>query len=516
MAAAFPEESSEPFHQLLHVIKVILFIAIFVSKDGLMKYFYTLLLLTLLAHHTYAQITWDTPLTVTTGSGANLHPRVALNRNGDPYVLWGQTDTRALFAMWNGTGFTAPVSPGGSLQVFAQSWAGPDMAAYGDTIYVVMKRTPETSVQNHMYLVRSTTGGMSFGDTVRIDNYDTNVTRFPVVTTDNTGNPVVAFMRFNSTFGQAKYVTTRSADWGATFSTPVLASIGMADVCDCCPASVLTSGSTQAVLFRNNVSNIRDNWVAVSSNIGTSYATNRVIDTTLWMLMSCPSSGPDGFILGDTLYSVFMSGASGSSMVYFSKTDIATLSSTTTHNSITGPVSGVTAQNYPRIANNGSRSIAVWKQSSGGSAAVAYAYTSNVAGGISGYALIPGASGGVENADVAISGNYVHVVWQDNTTNKVMYVRGALPAVGVGADKLQQEVTLYPNAASSYFFVDVPGGGSVEAYLVDGGGRRFPLQPELSNGQVRFSVSGLATGNYIFKMKDSNNGWSTGKLQIIR
>jgi hypothetical protein len=480
-----------------------------------MKKIYVCLILLIFSHQSFAQLSWGTPITVTTGSGANLHPRIALNRNGDPYVLWGQTDTKALFAKWNGSAFTTPVAPAGALQVFAQSWAGPDMAAFGDTVYVVMKRTPETTPLNHMYLVRSVDGGVTFSDTVRIDNYDTNVTRFPVVTTDDAGNPVVAFMRFNSTFGSAKYVTSSSADHGSTFGTPVLASIGMADVCDCCPASVIANGAMQAVLFRNNVSNIRDNWVALSTNSGANYATNRVIDTTSWMIMSCPSSGPDGFLLSDTLYAVFMSGASGSSRVYMSKTGVGVMASNTEHNAITGPVAGVTNQNYPRIANEGSKAVAVWKQSSAGSSTVAYSYTNDITGGLAGYYTIPGSSG-VENADVAISGNYVHVVWQDNNSGKVMYARGAISNVGLDQVAPVTEIAIYPNAASDQFSVDIPGGGITNAALVDNSGREFILHPETSASRATFYLDRIAPGNYIFHMTSNAGQKFTSKILIVK
>lgn len=480
-----------------------------------MKKYYILLLLLVVAHAASAQLIWGVPITVATGSGANLHPRIALNRNGDPYVLWGQTDTRALFAKWNGSGFTTPIVPGGALSIFAQLWAGPDMAASGDTVYVVMKRTPETSPMNHMYLVRSVDGGVTFSDTVRIDNYDTNVTRFPIVTTDDLGNPVVAFMRFNSTFGSAKYVTSRSADHGSTFGAPVLASIGMADVCDCCPASVLASGAMQAVLFRNNVSNIRDNWVAVSYNSGASYLTNRVVDTTSWMIMSCPSSGPDGFLLADTLYTVFMSGASGSPRVYMSKTSIGAIASNTEHTAITGSIAGVTSQNYPRIANDGSKAVAVWKQSSAGSSTVAYSYTNDITGGLSGYFTIPGSSG-VENADVAMSGNYVHVVWQDNNSGKVMYVRGAISNVGLAQVAYSKDVAIYPNAASNQFSVDIPDGGIKSAELVDNSGRTLLLQPHISASRATFYLEGIAPGNYVFNMKSNDGQTFVGKLLVVK
>ncbi len=112
-------------------------------------------------------------------------------------------------------------------------------------------------------------------------------------------------------FSDARYVVSRSTTYGTSFSADVLASGTAGDVCDCCPASIVSSGSTAVMLFRNNVSMIRDMWAGVSTDGGLTFPGLMAVDTTNWMLMSCPSSGPDGFIIGDSLYTVFMSTSTG-------------------------------------------------------------------------------------------------------------------------------------------------------------------------------------------------------------
>lgn len=291
-----------------------------------MKKIFTLFLLLAGSLQAMSQtITWTTPVTVAGGSTyGNLHPRVALNRAGNPMVLWGKTDTRAYFSRWTGTAFSTPVAVGNTaINVFAQSWAGPDMASYGDTVYVTMKRTPETMSMNHMYMAHSYDGGMTFSDTVKIDNIGSNMSRFPIVTTNSTGNPVVAFMKFTPTFTTARYVVTRSTDYGMTFSPEVVASASADSVCDCCPASIISSGSNVIMLNRENIGNIRDMWAGVSTDGGMTFPGHMAIDTTNWMIMSCPSSGPDGIVIGDSIYSVFMSTASGTALVHFGRASIS-------------------------------------------------------------------------------------------------------------------------------------------------------------------------------------------------
>lgn len=482
-----------------------------------MKYFYTFLILTF-SFQSHAQITWSAPITVVTGSTyGNLHPRVTLNRSGNPLVLWGKNDTRAFFSRWNGTAFTGPVAVGNTgINVFAQSWAGPDIASFGDTVYVTMKRTPETMSMNHMYMAHSYDGGITFSDTVRIDNIDTSLSRFPVVTTTSSGNPLVTFMKFNTSFGDAKYVVTKSSDYGMTFSPDVLASGTAGDVCDCCPSSIISSGSKVALLFRNNVSMIRDIWAGVSTDGGMTFSSTMRVDTTNWMIMSCPSSGPDGFIIGDSLYSVFMSTASGTAFVYLSRSSMS--GGTTRHNRITGMFTGLSSQNYPRIANAGNAAAAVWKQNTTSGNSIVYSFTTNISSGFATYSVVPTATGsGAINADVAMTPGAIHVVWEDDNTGSVMYVKGTytVPTTAVTHSYTENLINLYPNPATESFDVLL---GSItdvtDCFLTDNAGRKIQLQPTIKNNRAFFTLNGVAKGGYYFVLTDRNGRKYHSKLIV--
>lgn len=473
-----------------------------------MKLFSTLFLLLAGCYSSFAQVTWSTPVVVSSGGAlGNLHPRVVLNRAGNPMVLWGKTDTKAYFSRWSGTSFSTPAAlnnPG--INVFAQSWAGPDMASYGDTVYVTMKRTPETMSMNHMYMVHSYDGGMTFSDIVRIDNIDTNMSRFPVVTTTSSGNPLTLFMKFNASFLDAKYVVARSSDYGATFSSDVLASGATGDVCDCCPGSVISSGSNAIMLFRNNLSNIRDIWGSVSTDGGMTFPSMMAVDTTNWMISSCPSTGPDGFLIGDSLYTVFMSTASGTPFVYLARTSITGTS--TSHSRITGAFSGLLSQNYPRIANAGSAAAAVWKQNTTAGNSIVYSFTNNISSGFSGYATLPAATGsGIVNADVAMSPGAIHVVWEDDNTGKVMYAKGTytVPSTFAGQLSKGKHIEVYPNPANNEFAISSSEvNGICKALLIDNTGRYIDLSSSFKNGHVFFSLDGIASGEYHIILTDTN------------
>ncbi|MCW3122675.1 MAG: C-terminal target protein [Flavipsychrobacter sp.] len=459
-------------------------------------------------------ITWALPMTVNTGAGNNLHPRISLNRTGNPYVLWGKTDSKAYFSKLSGGTFTAPVALNSSFNVFAQSWAGPDMAAFGDTIYASMKVTPEMPITNYTYLVHSYDGGASFSMPVRIDNIDTSTSRFPIVTTTTTGNPMVAFMKFNNSMMDAHYVVSTSADGGATFAPDALASGMSGEVCDCCPASLISSGSKTIMLFRNNLSNVRDIYSGVSSDGGATFPGTMNVDKKAWALTSCPSSGPDGYLVGDTIYTVYYSAASGTALVYLSRASVSGMSSSS--KAITGTFTGLLSQNYPRIANWGNAAAIVWKQNTSLGNMICYSFTDNIA--TKGFTTIDtiATGSGLVNADVAMNANSVQVVWEDDNTNKVMYKKGAYTLV----PSLQKEVTrrkidLYPNPASESFTVRLENTGTITgSYLSDVAGRRTEITSVYKNNTATYSLKGIAKGAYYFVVTEEGGDSYYSKLIV--
>lgn len=374
-------------------------------------------------------ITWGMMgMDIANNTHDNSQPRIAVDGSGNPLVIWGRmSDESVFFSRWNGTAFTSPIKLNPAwLTVATASWMGPDIAAKGDTIYVVVRQTPEsTDTNKHIYIISSFDGGVTFSTPILVDNIGDSISRFPAVTIDDKGNPIVAFMKFNPSFGDSRWVVTKSNDLGNTFSPDVKASDynGVNDeVCDCCPGTIISSGNVCAMLYRDNASNIRDIWTGISTDNATSFPSGFAVDTNDWQIFSCPSSGPDGVIIGDTLYAVYMSGGSGSYRVYFSKTLIST-GALISHTPLTGSIAGLTQQNYPRIARNGNAVAIVWKQNVTGATQLPMLFTNNIANGFPVmYDTVDLAN--ETNTDVAISNGNVYVVWQDDNSNTVKYRTG--------------------------------------------------------------------------------------------
>lgn len=65
-----------------------------------------------------------------------------------------------------------------------------------------------------------------------------------------------------------------------------------------------------AVIYRNAINDVRDMRAAISHDGGNTYELG-IIDNNNWIIESCPSSGGEGVIIGDSLVSVFMNGVNG-------------------------------------------------------------------------------------------------------------------------------------------------------------------------------------------------------------
>ncbi|OJW81266.1 MAG: hypothetical protein BGO69_04155 [Bacteroidetes bacterium 46-16] len=465
---------------------------------------------------TFAQITWSAPVAVATNTYSNLHPRITLDGNGDPLVLWGNSGAKKTYlSRWTGAAFSTPatINPA-SIPVFAASWAGPDIASHGDTVYVVFKQTPEDT--NHIYIVRSTDGGQNFAAPVRVDSFVLDsATRFPTVTTDVSGNPIVAFMKFDNTFMNAKWAVAKSTDMGNSFSPDVrVSNFAGGDVCDCCPGHILSSGNNTIVTYRNNLSNIRTIWSSFSTDNAATFNNAIETDTTNWMVMACPSSGPDAILLNDSIYTVYMSGASGSSRVYLNKS-VASTQQAIACMPLTGNFAGLSAQNYPRIAHAGTAAAIAWKENANTTTRICLKFSDSITGGFSSaYDTI--ASGSVENADVAMSEGVVHIVWEDDNSGKVMYRKGTYP-LPVSVQNIAantKPIKVFPNPAHSYFSCSNDIGAVTACTLIDNGAKKTEVTPVFTNGGWRISLAGIAQGIYTVILQNREGQKYSSKLLV--
>lgn len=416
-----------------------------------MKHFFTIIALAFYISLN-AQITWNMGMNISANTYGNMHPRMTLDGLGNPLVIWGKMSEQSVyFSKWTGTMFTTPIKLNPAWMTIATaSWQSADIASFGDTVYVVVKRTPESLDTNRIFIFTSFNGGNSFNTPVELGFIADSISRFPTVTTDATGNPIVAYMKFNNSFMDSRWVVSKSNDLGNTFLTDVKASGwgNSAEVCDCCPGAIVSDGNKTAMIYRDNNSNIRDIWTGISNNNAATFSSGFELDNNNWMVMSCPSSGPDGVIIGDTLYSTFMSMGSGASRSYFSKSSISS-GVVSSMSNLTGSIAGLSQQNYPRIATDGTAMAIVWKQIVSSMSQLPILFTNDIANGFqTAYDTVD--LDNITNADISMSNGKLFVVWQDDVSGTVKYRMGTYNQSNVGINETNAvSFSLYPNPASS-------------------------------------------------------------------
>lgn len=461
-------------------------------------------------------IVWDgSGADLSANSYGNLHPRSCTDRAGNPLVVWGRwSDEGVMFSRWDGNAFTTPVKLNpGWMGAAAASWMGPDIAAHGDTVYVVAKRAPEETDTNYIYLFRSFDGGENFDEPVRVDAIGDSLSWLPTVSTDALGNPQVAFMKFNSSFLDSRWVVARSTDYGATFSPDQRASgwNGSAEVCDCCPGALVSEGSTTAMLYRNNQENIRDIWMGVSSNSGAEFTAGCNIDNNNWLMMSCPSSGPDGVIVGDTLHAVFMNGGEGDNFVYYSKSSLSNVTNGSVSR-ITESFAGLNMQNYPRIARNGSAVAIVWMQIVNSTVQLPILFTEDISQGLPAvYDTVD--LGNITNMDVVIGNGQLFVFWQDGIAGTVKFRRGIFgEGLSLEENPDLNLFSLYPNPVKDELTIVYPAGTN-RLTVSDLSGKVVLTQDNLPGTKQVLDLSGWERGVYFLGLQ---SGQSLYTQKVIR
>jgi len=456
--------------------------------------------------NTQAQILWDDPISVAPPSLAHNWPRIAVDAKGDPIMIWGNAG-RVMFARWTGNGFSTPVqvSPSG-MSIAEAGWMGPEMAAHGDTMYVVFKETPENQDGKSIWCVHSYDGGMSWSEAAKVDRIGTDRGRFPVVTTDAEGHPVVGFMRFDAQFREPRWVMARSHDHGRTFEQDVLASGWSgpkSEVCDCCPGSMDSNGEMVALFYRDNLNDLRECWVGLSDDKGNTVSRGLNMDGTGWMINSCPSSAIDGVILGDSVYAAFMSGAEGAARVYFSRAGLGSAGAAGIQ--MLREQQDVRFQNYPKMAGYGKALAFVWSQYSSDRQLLPIAFSADITSG-SPILIDTAAYGNIENADIAMNGDRIMVAWKDNGTRNLRFRSGRYAqATGMETKLHIPGFSVFPNPGSNGW--NISGsytGKELSIAILDTGGtllQTFKME-DPGTFQLWMDNTALPMGTYFLRLSD--------------
>jgi hypothetical protein len=478
-----------------------------------------LLLFLLSGTLSYSQnLQWSDTVIVNSSVFGNTRPRISLINDSIPAVSWGNFPGKEIyFSKMNSQGkFDIPVriSVLGE-STYIQDWTSHEMAVSGDSIYIVYKNEPLVSAGS--YLVRSLDGGMTFSDTIRIDPPSSFISFLPTVDVKADGNPVVSYMENNSDWSDPRFVVLNSNDAGTSFTSPVNASKGIspAEVCDCCPATILAHDSLQFMLYRNNNSNVRTMWATVSSNFGASFSQGVMVDNTGSVSAACQSTGPSAIVNGDSLWTVWRSTTGGKTRIYLSSTSISDLQ-VGSHFRISD-VANSSIQNYPRIKGNANVAGVVWQESLLGNIDIIFSYTEDAATSfLQKRDTVNIYRSGIQmNPDIAIDkNNNFHIVWQDDASGTVVYRKGSLSTVLGINENADSKLQVFPNPTSGKFTVQLNQAakdGKIRVYNILG--NCVLTQQINSSFNQQLDLSGQAKGIYFVEVRSGETN-ETRKIII--
>ena len=242
-------------------------------------------------------------------------PRVVITANNSPFVIWSKSSSpKAIKARkWNGTSFDNAFDLV-SADLIPTGFIGPEIAAKGDTVYLIFESLIHS---NHViYLKRSFDGGLTFSDTIRVSgNSNTNYFFMPNVAVMEDGNPVISYMASDST--GYKQIVRASLDFGNTFSAEAdVSALAPGEPCDCCQSTLVTNGDNVYLLFRNDDVNVRNSYIAKSTDDGLTFTSTQDLDDINWVINACPISSAVGAVLNDSIMVVRRNGGSGINELY--------------------------------------------------------------------------------------------------------------------------------------------------------------------------------------------------------
>lgn len=274
-------------------------------------------------------VQWSDSIVVDSATRPITSPRIALLPDGTPLVTWGINGDFVNFTsqIWcsrfeNGA-FTTPINVVQEPDVpQLYGFGGYDVALSDSQVFIVFEQ-----LQQGIFLAVSNDGGFTFGLPSSVQgSVDDGYAILAAVTVDGTGNPVVSYILHKN--NDTDYLVRRSTDGGLSFNDdPVIANAPAPGgaVCECCTSDLLASGDSIWLLFRNNNQDLRDIWVSRSTDLAATFDIATDVDATDWQLNFCPVAGPRMARSGDSLITVWMSGASGTPRVYLSTIHAGTM-----------------------------------------------------------------------------------------------------------------------------------------------------------------------------------------------
>lgn len=394
-------------------------------------------------------IQWSDSIVVDSTSRPITAPRIALLSDGTPFVTWGINGDFVNFnsQIWcsrfeNGA-FTTPIGVVQEPDVpQLYGFGGYDVALSDSQVFIVFEQQ-----QLGIFLAVSNDGGFTFGSPSSVQgSVAGGYAILAAVTVDGTGNPVVSYILNKN--NDTDYLVRRSSDGGLSFNDdPVIANAPAPGgaVCECCTSDLLASGDSVWLLFRNNNQDLRDIWVSRSTDLAVTFDTAADVDATDWQLNFCPIAGPRMARSGDSLITVWMSGASGKPRVYLSTLHAGTMQ-TGQQLDFPSPTDPETVQSQAEVAALGDTLGVVFVENSN---ELVFHYSTKGASDLDVLGTrfaVPDHT--LQLPSIAFRNGIFHLVYADATSGQVLYRQGILTGSSPTKDPKEVaalSISVFPN-----------------------------------------------------------------------
>ena len=461
-------------------------------------------------------VQWSDSIVVDATSRPITSPRIALLSDGTPFVTWGINGDFVNFTsqIWcsrfeNGA-FTMPsavVQEPDEPQLYG--FGGYDVALSDNQVFIVFEQQ-----QQGIFLVRSDNNGHSFGAATAVQGSVANgYAILASVTVDGTGNPVVSYILHKQQ--DTDYLVRRSTDGGLSFNdNPVVANAPAPGgaVCECCTSDLLASGDSIWLLYRNNNQDLRDIWVSRSTDLANTFDTATDVDATDWYLNFCPIAGPRMARSGDSLVTVWMSGASGTPRVYLSTLHARTMQKGQQldfHLASNPQIS----QSQADITAKGDTIGVVFVENGN---EILFHFSTEGATGINNQSIrftVPDHT--LQLPSVAFRNGVFHLVYVDATSGQVLYRQGILTGSSSNNDPMRDVpfgISVFPNPVGEEGFWIKSEAELNEVSLFDALGTKiFSHKP--SRHENFMPTNKLTKGVYFLKVKTAQRQMS-GKIFV--
>ena len=411
-------------------------------------------------------ITWTDPISVSNEEYGDKKNSIALNSAGEPMVLHGaSTGVPGLYlSIMSGEEFGEPIMITPETSIYLSEAEGPIMAVDGEKIAVSYQINGDWETGSRV--VMSSDGGLTWSTPYVLNPESTEYTLVESISFDSDGLPFVGLKWGTVHTVQGIQLYDEATD---SFLPPVDGGWALDGevVCECCPSRTSAQNGIYYNLIRNNNSNTRDIWLAVSQD-GTNWSDALDIDPTNWYINSCPATGASSTFMDDgTMIATYMSGANGS-RIFWSQINLETLELIGAQQ--LDPENSNT-ENRPSVTSNGDWVITAWERSFSGydimvalSDAGPQAMANSIVDVTDDLEIINGHN---RNPSVVFDGEFVHLTFRNTSEGVVKYMRGTIS----GTSKVESITPLQWNLltlSESWVVNGIEGGTTFVVYDLSG------------------------------------------------